>query len=92
MAIGMQKLADMSEYEYLTQQVAVMDATERVHGSLGSPVETSQTSSPRAGPTVADIRSRMPLYPASSRIVSILTASEHDQRAPHTSQRRVRPW
>ena len=34
MAIGMQKLAAGSGYEYLIQQVAVMDATDREHDSL----------------------------------------------------------
>jgi TrwC relaxase len=44
-AIGMQKLAAGSGYEYLTQQVAVMDATDRVHGSL-SDYYSAQGESP----------------------------------------------
>ena len=34
MAIGMQKLSAGSGYEYLTRQVAAMDATGRGHGTL----------------------------------------------------------
>jgi len=33
-AIGMQKLSAGSGYEYLTRQVAALDATSRGHGTL----------------------------------------------------------
>ena len=45
MAIGMQKLVAESGYEYLTRQVAVVDATGRGHSTL-SDYNSAQGESP----------------------------------------------